>query len=116
MTVCDARIAACNRGPAYSSLIPGGTAMPSPGTHATRCCCAWLRSTCSAGRGFAERIDRGARRSDAAQQPVHLVVFPHDGLVESFDVRTAVILSGQDAVMLELDYSLLDGHTAESEF
>jgi len=44
------------------------------------------------------------------------VVFPHDGLVESFDVRTAVILRGQDAVMLELDYSLLDGHTAESEF
>jgi len=61
-------------------------------------------------------IDRGARRRDAAQHPVHLVVFPHDGLVESFDVRTAVISRGQDAVMLELDYSLLDRHTAEPEF
>ena len=44
------------------------------------------------------------------------MVFPHDGLVESFDVRAAVILRGQNAVMLELDYSLLDRHTAESEF
>ncbi len=59
-------------------------------------------------------VDRGAGRRNAAQQPVQLVVFTHDGLVEPFDVRAAVILRGQDAVMLELDHRLLYRHAAES--
>jgi len=55
-------------------------------------------------------VDGGAGRRDAVQQPVQLMVFPHDGLVESFDVRAAVVLRGQDAVMLELDHRLLYRH------
>ena len=47
-------------------------------------------------------------------QEWQLLIFTHDGLVESFDVRAAVILRGQDAVMLELDHRLLYRHAAES--
>ena len=34
-------------------------------------------------------------------------MFTHHGLVESLDVRAAVVLRRQDAVMLELDYRFL---------
>src|SRR5690242_1146713 len=42
-------------------------------------------------------------------------MLPHDGLVEPFDVRAAVILRGEDAVMLELNHCLLYRHAAQSE-
>ena len=66
-------------------------------------------STC--GRGSAG----GARRRDAVEHPVQLVMLEDDGLVEALDERAAVIAGRQDAVVLELDDCFLDRDPAQAE-
>ena len=39
----------------------------------------------------------------------------HDGLVEAFDERAAVVAGGQDAVVLELNDGFLNRHPAQPE-
>ena len=43
------------------------------------------------------------------------MVFADRGLVEALDVGTTVVSGGQDAVVLELDHSLLHRHPAQAE-
>ena len=60
------------------------------------------------GEHLRSRVGGGARRRDADEHPVQLVMLADDGLVEAFDERAAVVAGGQDAVVLELDHGFLD--------
>ena len=57
----------------------------------------------------------GARRGQAAEHSVQLVVFVDRGLVETLDVGTAVVAGRQDAVVFELHHRFLDRNATQAE-
>ena len=97
MRFCEARIVACSRGPAYSSLMvrrySAAISREGPrflgGAQRSHECVELPQDP----RGG---VGSRARRSDAVEQAVEFVMLEDGGFVEPLDERAAVIAGGHD--------------------
>ncbi len=100
---------ACSRGPAYSSLtVRRYSAVRSENVRASFRGAHRPHQRIELPEDPRGRVARGARRGDAIEHAVKLVMLEHAGFVEPLDERAPVVAGRHDAIVLDLDQGLLD--------